>query len=110
MIINIGEGKRPACAYCGKPLRIYTRIIWAAPKGSVPTTYHNNFANTADRENLPVLKVVRRRPCRFDDTKEDITVWCGEYDTTMQYFCKGPCCDEFALAAYKAGYRMKEKA
>lgn len=72
--------KRPKCPSCHKPLRPYLEVSWKRVDGT-----NGGFHMEPERR-----------------------WWTGRY-TGYGKFCSLKCCDRFANAAYRGGYRTAEK-
>lgn len=131
--------ERPRCAYCGKLIRPVTERVRAPgdPAGVnsfVPRADWDYCGNkqVVSREYVELLvqpdgRIRERHPDEHLESSHAwrpeadrqgkrerrlaaVTVWDGErYDAKFWPFCTGTCAGKFAQAAYRGGYRMKNK-
>lgn len=106
---------RPRCPYCDRLLPKQTRTVWLHTERQVGTSdeifryliveqYPTTIAECrklSNRHVVSVSKWVDGKIRRFGE-------WDGEsYRGAPHPFCTGTCAQAFAVAAHKAGYRMK---
>lgn len=93
------------CEVCGKNIPKFT-ISMDVPTGEIPKVYQDQSGRSC-WNGQPILQILRRKPCcRIKG--DSISVWLGEFWSKGGNFCSLLCCERFARAAYKAGYRMKK--
>jgi len=128
--------ERPRCAYCGKLLRLWTTTERAPRDGAthIPVRdweYRGNLRVVArDYDNvlispdgsMRILDKIEDDPRLYTYRSEQerqgtrerrldkVHLWDGEsYRYKYWPFCTDVCSGKFAEAAYRAGYRMKDK-
>lgn len=125
---NRSKRQGPACLNCGNPIKKSTERVNAEhekPGSYIPKrdwAYNGNKEVVAKRYTWvdPVSGTHITEHTRFDapdrwERRErrvsEVHVWDGEsYGATAGFFCSGPCAQNFARAAAKAGYRRTRAA
>jgi hypothetical protein len=118
---------RPHCAFCGKPARKQTRIVWVRKPN--PLITHNDsdtrfsrhiYLDTPPRSMAECARLTNWQvtavsystyPAEWGRHIDKFHEWDGEsYSLNYGLFCGIPCAEGFAVVAHRAGYRIKGRA
>jgi hypothetical protein len=120
-------GDRPRCQYCGKDLKPLTCTVEVTGHICTPPTTDELIQMPQPKPSYPSTEDAVQRGYQSDRAfrqthkatwkDEPCTIlhfWTGRYDgygytDTPKLFCNNECGRLFGLAAWRAGYRMKER-
>jgi hypothetical protein len=116
------------CAYCGKAAHKRTTTVYVQEPAAehqlpgnqfarhvIPDAYLTCKADCARYTNGQVVSVSYSTPTSWGSKKprhiHRFSEWDGEsWELNNGIFCHAECATDFAVAAFKAGYRMARKA
>jgi len=96
---------RPLCRCCGKPIAMYTRLVWVNEAGSGRQEIANDFSRSITVDKRPTSREECQRLTNwkvtavsyFDPRRRSISSfheWDGE-SWKDEFFCTGTCAQEF---------------
>jgi hypothetical protein len=118
---------RPLCAFCGKPLRLWTTGVHFRTGERTKYDRDTDYSRYVMVDKLPqtraeaqshsdkIITSVRRKKTGEvfpGGVAETGIIYATEWDGIHFHdglFCTGTCADRFARAAYSAGYRSGRK-